>query len=44
MFGKPVEIAAGKSLDFDVPLVTDQLQVLLAQFSVPVPKYLMFPR
>jgi hypothetical protein len=44
MFGKPVEIAAGKSFDFDVPLVTEQLQVLLGQFGVPVPKYLMFPR
>ena len=44
MFGKQVEIAAGKSFDFDVPLVTEQLQVLLAQFGVPVPKYLMFPR
>jgi hypothetical protein len=42
-FGKPIEIAEGKSFDLDAPLVTEQLQVLLAQFGIPLPSYRMFP-
>jgi hypothetical protein len=44
VFGKPVEVVAGKSFDFEAPLITEKLQGPLAQFGIPVPAYLAFLR
>ena len=44
VFGKPVEVVAGKPFDFEAPLITEKLQGLLAQFGIPVPTYSTFLR
>jgi hypothetical protein len=44
VLGKPAEVVAGKSFDFEAPLITEKVQGLLAQFGVPVPTYSTFHR